>query len=134
MDTFLLLHIPAGPRLRGRCWWADTRQNDSQSPGARVERVLDQGAPKLVQKYRSGALDSLPSTKDGTKVLSGGADNAGRMHDIATGQSQQVAQHEAPIKVVKWVETPQGSVLATGSWDKTLKVSIDSQLFDEQSE
>lgn len=46
------------------------------------------------------------------------------MHDITTGQSQQVAQHDAPIKVVKWVETPQGSILATGSWDKTLKVRI----------
>ena len=44
------------------------------------------------------------------------------MHDLATGQSQQVAQHDAPIKVVKWVETPQGGILATGSWDKTIKV------------
>jgi mRNA export factor len=60
--------------------------------------------------------------QDGTKVLSGGADNAGRMFDISTGQSQQVAQHDAPIKVVKWIESPQGGILATGSWDKTIKV------------
>jgi len=60
-------------------------------------------------------------SKDGNKVLSGGADNAGRMFDITTGQSQQVAQHDAPIKVVKWIESPQGGILATGSWDKTLK-------------
>ncbi|GJE94513.1 WD40-repeat-containing domain protein [Phanerochaete sordida] len=59
--------------------------------------------------------------KDGTKILSGGADNAGRMFDITTGQSQQVAQHDAPIKVVRWIESPQGGILATGSWDKTLK-------------
>jgi mRNA export factor len=51
--------------------------------------------------------------QDGNKVLSGGADNAGRMFDITT---------DAPIKVVKWIETPQGGILATGSWDKTLKV------------
>ncbi|KAH0833290.1 WD40-repeat-containing domain protein [Lanmaoa asiatica] len=59
--------------------------------------------------------------KDGNKVISGGADNAARMFDITNGQTTQVAQHDAPIKVVKWVETPQGGILATGSWDKTLK-------------
>ena len=60
--------------------------------------------------------------KEGNKVISGGADNAARMFDITNGQTTQVAQHDAPIKVVKWVETPQGGILATGSWDKTLKV------------
>jgi mRNA export factor len=54
--------------------------------------------------------------------MSGGCDNAARMFDIQTGQSSQVAQHDAPIKVVRAIETPQGSILATGSWDKTLKV------------
>ncbi|KAI0288659.1 WD40-repeat-containing domain protein [Multifurca ochricompacta] len=55
------------------------------------------------------------------KVISGGGDNAARLYDIQTGQSQQVAQHDAPVKVVKWLETPQGSILVTGSWDKTIK-------------
>ena len=62
------------------------------------------------------------AVQDGTKILSGGADNAGRMFDVTTGQASQVAQHDAPIKVVRWIESPQGSVLATGSWDKTVKV------------
>lgn len=44
------------------------------------------------------------------------------MFDVGTGQSTQVAQHDAPIKCVKWIDTPQGGILATGSWDKTLKV------------
>ncbi|KAF8553955.1 WD40 repeat-like protein [Imleria badia] len=59
--------------------------------------------------------------KDGNKVISGGADNAARMFDIIHGQTTQVAQHDAPIKAVRWIETPQGGILATGSWDKTLK-------------
>jgi len=59
--------------------------------------------------------------KEGNKVFSGGADNAGRMFDITTGQATQVAQHDAPIKTVKWVDAPQAGVLATGSWDKTIK-------------
>ncbi len=44
------------------------------------------------------------------------------MFDVTTGQSQQVAQHEAPIRVTKWIESPQGGILVTGSWDKTVKV------------
>ena len=46
------------------------------------------------------------------------------MFDISAGQngqSTQVAQHDKPIKCIKWIETPTGGVLATGSWDKTLK-------------
>lgn len=60
--------------------------------------------------------------QDGTKIISGGADNAARLFDIQSGQSSQVAQHDNAVKVVKWIETPQGGILATGSWDKTLKV------------
>ncbi|KAK1219381.1 RNA export factor gle2 [Marasmius sp. AFHP31] len=62
-----------------------------------------------------------PALSEGNKIFSGGADNAGRMFDINTGQATQVAQHDAPIKVVKWVEAPQANILATGSWDKTIK-------------
>ncbi len=61
--------------------------------------------------------------QDGSKILSGGADNAGRMFDVTTGQATQVAQHDAPIRAVRWIESPQGGVLVTGSWDKTVKVS-----------
>lgn len=63
--------------------------------------------------------------QEGNKIFSGGADNAGRMFDVTTGQTTQVAQHDAPIKVVKWIDTPQTGILATGSWDKTIKVRID---------
>ncbi|KAF7316996.1 Poly(A)+ RNA export protein [Mycena chlorophos] len=61
-----------------------------------------------------------PVLSEGNKIFSGGADNAGRQFDVATGQATQVAQHDAPIKVVKWVDA-QGGILATGSWDKTIK-------------
>lgn len=62
--------------------------------------------------------------KDGTKVLSGGADKAVRMFDVNTGQTTQVAQHDQPVKSVRWIDAPQpaGGILATGSWDKTIRV------------
>ena len=44
------------------------------------------------------------------------------MLDMFTGQSVQVAQHSEPVKAVRWVESPNGSYLVTGSWDKTIKV------------
>lgn len=44
------------------------------------------------------------------------------MYDLATGQSAQVAQHAEPVKAVRWVDSPDGGYLVTGSWDKTMKV------------
>ncbi|CAE6529006.1 unnamed protein product [Rhizoctonia solani] len=60
------------------------------------------------------------NNEEGNKVFSGGADKAGRMFDVQTGQATQIAVHDAPIKCVKWIDA-QGGILATGSWDKTLK-------------
>jgi mRNA export factor len=40
------------------------------------------------------------------------------MFDVATGQAVQVAQHDAPIKNVRWVDAAGQGLLATGSWDK----------------
>ncbi|CCM00075.1 uncharacterized protein FIBRA_02102 [Fibroporia radiculosa] len=88
----------------------------------RIYEVGQNGQTQGKAMYaHQGPVLSLCWNKDGTKVLSGGADNAGRMFDVTTGQSQQVAQHDAPIKCVKWIEAPQGGILATGSWDKTVK-------------
>lgn len=72
----------------------------------------------------TGTNDAFPVAQDGNKVIAGGADNAARMVDLQANpnQAQQVAQHDAPIKVVKWIESPQGGILVTGSWDKTVKV------------
>ena len=62
-------------------------------------------------------------SQDGMKVLSGGVDGAGHMLDITTGLSQQVAEHDAPIKAVRWINSAQGEFLATAGWDKMLRVS-----------
>ncbi|RHZ56997.1 hypothetical protein Glove_395g72 [Diversispora epigaea] len=58
-------------------------------------------------------------SKDGLKVFSGGADNAGRCFDITTSQTIQIAAHDQPIKCIKYVD--QVNLVATGSWDKTIK-------------
>lgn len=44
------------------------------------------------------------------------------MFDVATQQTQQVAVHDQPIRCVRFFEGPgNAQMLATGSWDKTVK-------------
>lgn len=60
--------------------------------------------------------------QEGNRVISAGADSAGRMYDVQTGQSTQIAKHDAPIRVIKYVDPSSGGIVVTGSWDKTIKV------------
>lgn len=40
---------------------------------------------------------------------------------MATGQTVQVAQHEAPVRCVRYFEANGTPMVVTGSWDKTIK-------------
>ena len=81
--------------------------------------------PKAFIQHDAPAL-SCHWSKDGTKLASASADKTVKMMDLNTGQTTQVAAHDGPIKCVKWVDGAGGMqyCLATGSWDKTLKVRI----------
>jgi len=57
---------------------------------------------------------------DGTTVFSGGCDKQAKMWPLLSGgQPVTVAMHEGPIAAMAWI--PGMNLLATGSWDKTLK-------------
>ena len=45
------------------------------------------------------------------------------MYDVESGSVVQVAVHDAPIRCARFVDVnnPGGSILVTGSWDKTIK-------------
>ena len=58
---------------------------------------------------------------DGTKVFMASCDKQVKMWDLQSNQATQVAAHEAPVKIVRWVKAPNYTALMTGSWDKTLK-------------
>ena len=114
----------AGSNLRSRSKWADTGQGHVPTRGSCAVCVLEQGKSRFdlrPTRFRN-TYPSRHVPQDGNKIFSGGADKAGRAFDVSTGQSSQVAQHDAPIKCVKWIEAPTGGILATGSWDKTVKV------------
>lgn len=44
------------------------------------------------------------------------------MYNIATGETQQVAAHDAPIKCCQVVVVQGQEMLITASWDKRLRV------------
>lgn len=77
---------------------------------------------KAMYPHEGPVLDLCWNGRDGSKLLSVGADKAARMFDVSTGQSSQVGVHDAPIKCARWIDAPSGGILATGSWDKTVKV------------
>ncbi|KAI9801307.1 MAG: RNA export factor gle2 [Piccolia ochrophora] len=72
-----------------------------------------------------GPVLSTHWSKDGTKVVGAGADKAARLLDLGSGNTtaQQVAAHEQPIRVCRFIDAPQSGqpMLVTGSWDKTVK-------------
>ncbi|KAI0692235.1 Poly(A)+ RNA export protein [Cytidiella melzeri] len=101
---------------------ADLLAVSSWDSKVRLYEVRANGQTQGLAMYgHEGPVLDVCWNKEGTKILSGGVDNAGRMFDIATGQSQQVAQHDAPIRNVRWIDSPHGGILATGGWDKKLK-------------
>ncbi|KAK0630715.1 WD40-repeat-containing domain protein [Bombardia bombarda] len=61
--------------------------------------------------------------KDGTLVAAAGADKKVHVLDAASGKTMTLAGHEAPIRNVRFVNIPQAqdSIIATGSWDKTVR-------------
>jgi len=79
---------------------------------------------KTMYPHEGPVLDLCWNGRDGTKLFSVGADKAARMFDMSTGQSTQVGAHEAPIKCARWIDAPTGGILATGSWDKTVKARL----------
>ncbi|RPB01040.1 WD40 repeat-like protein [Choiromyces venosus 120613-1] len=90
----------------------------------RIYDVSQNGANSGKAIYaHEGPVLSVAWSSDGSKLVSGGTDNAARLWDITTGQSTQVAAHDEPIRSVRWFSPPgaNAQLVATGSWDKTLK-------------
>lgn len=102
---------------------ADFLAVSSWDNNVRVYGVESNGstAPKASYVHQGPVMDVCWS-KDGNKILSCGADKAARLYDVSTGAQQQVAAHDAPIRNLRWIDQ-NGGILATGSWDKTVKVS-----------
>ncbi|VVT57096.1 uncharacterized protein SAPINGB_P005532 [Magnusiomyces paraingens] len=88
------------------------------------EVVNGVGQGRAIYDHQAPVL-STHWAPDGSKVASGGCDNTVRVYDLAAGQATQVGSHDAPVKAVRFVTVPGAnngsSILASASWDKTLK-------------
>lgn len=126
------VQVPDGPSdTVSALSWSPTADFLAVSSWDNSVRVYEVGNPiqgRASYSHEGPALD-VCWTSDGTKILSGGADNAGRMYDVQAGQSTQVAQHQAPIKSVRWTDM-HGGLLVTGSWDRTIKVRRSQRALD----
>lgn len=76
----------------------------SWSNEVRVYEINAQGQsqPKASYSHPAPVL-SLIWSPDSSKIISSGADNAARMYDLQSGSAQQIAQHDQPVKSVRWV-------------------------------
>lgn len=56
-------------------------------------------------------------------VVAAGADKKSHVLDCQSGQQITVGSHDAPIRSVRFVDVPNtaGPIIASGSWDKTVK-------------
>ncbi|KAA8902073.1 WD40-repeat-containing domain protein [Sphaerosporella brunnea] len=105
---------PQSEHLAAASWDKKVRIYEIAADGSSVGKAMyDHEGPVL----------SVHWAKDGSKVVSGGADKAARMFDVSTGQSQQVAVHDQPVKCVRMISMPGSNqeMLVTGSWDKKVK-------------
>ncbi|WVQ95354.1 hypothetical protein IAU59_002451 [Kwoniella sp. CBS 9459] len=104
---------PSADVLAVASWDNNVRLYDVNSQG--------QSQGKAMYSHQAPVLD-LTWSKDGQYLFSSGCDNLVQMYNMQTQQTQQVAQHDAPIKCIEFAEVPgSGPVLITAGWDKKLK-------------
>ncbi|KAK3375384.1 WD40-repeat-containing domain protein [Podospora didyma] len=62
-------------------------------------------------------------SKDGAMIAAVGADKKVHVYDIASGQKKAFEGHEKPVRQVRYVNIPSAGapIIATGSWDKTVR-------------
>ncbi|KAJ9518687.1 hypothetical protein QJQ45_018725 [Haematococcus lacustris] len=78
-----------------------------------------QTVPKAQNKDHTQPVLCTAWNQDGSQLFTGGCDKSVRLWNLATNQSQQVAQHDAPV--AHCFHVPSMNMLVTGSWDKTMK-------------
>lgn len=93
----------------------------------RIDKTNSQPVQPWQQYQHEAPVLAVCWSLDGARVISGGADKVARCFDLNTNQCNVVAQHNEPIRCVKFIAS-FGGALVTGSWDRTIKIwKIDPQ-------
>ncbi|PKS07698.1 hypothetical protein jhhlp_006306 [Lomentospora prolificans] len=88
----------------------------------RIYEIAGNGQSEGRHVYEHGGpVFNVDFSKDGTKIVSGGADNQVKVCDLASTQTAQVGAHDQPVRCVRFFESGGGPMVVSGSWDKTVK-------------
>ncbi|KAH6686959.1 Poly(A)+ RNA export protein [Plectosphaerella plurivora] len=88
----------------------------------RIYEITQSGQSEGRHAYgHDGPVFSCNFHKDGTKIVSAGADKAVKVCDLNTQQDAKVGEHEQPVRCVRFFETGGNTMVVSGSWDKTVK-------------
>lgn len=88
----------------------------------RIYEIAGNGQSEGRHIYEHGGpVLNCDFSKDGTKVASGGADNQVKVCDLGSGQTAQIGAHDQPVRAVRFFESGNGTMVVSGSWDKTVK-------------
>ncbi|CAG9992636.1 unnamed protein product [Clonostachys byssicola] len=60
-------------------------------------------------------------SKDGTKVVSAGADKNVKVCDLQSQQDAIIGTHDQPVRTVRFFESNGTPMIVSGSWDKTVR-------------
>lgn len=117
-----------------RCWEVEqtgkTVPKSMQMMGGAVLDLAWSDVPNLLSfsqiyfAYKQFYLNCFISLQDGTKVFAASCDKMVKCWDLGSNQCVQVAAHDAPVSTCHWIKGSNYNCLMTGSWDKTLKVSV----------
>lgn len=103
---------PSADFLAASSWDGQTRVWEIGVSGAIAKAAIAHDGPVL----------SCVWSGDGTRVFSAGADKTIRMLDMNSGSTSPLANaHDAPIKKLCWMSTPNAQALVSGGWDRILK-------------
>ncbi|KAH8879858.1 WD40 repeat-like protein [Thozetella sp. PMI_491] len=114
-DTIQALRwSPVADCLAAACWDGKVRiYNVANSATIQAAALL----------AAEGPVFSCDFSKDGAIVAAGGADKKVHLLEASSGSKVSFDAHAAPISAVRFVSIPgsPSSILATASWDKTLR-------------
>jgi mRNA export factor len=79
-------------------------------------------APTLLNEFEVGERQLTP-VQDGTLAIGAAADKKIHVMDLNSGQTMTIEAHSAPVRAVRFVNVPSanGPIIASGSWDKTVR-------------
>ncbi|KAI3861911.1 hypothetical protein MKX03_004419 [Papaver bracteatum] len=93
-----------------KCWKIGlAREESGLEAVSQLVKTINNDQPVLCSAWND----------DGDTIFRGGCDKQVKMWSYKSNESSTVGKHDEPVKEIAWI--PNRKLLATGSWDKTLR-------------